>query len=359
MKAYLVLEDGTVYGGIARGAFRETPFEAVFNTSVVGYVEILTDPAYAKQGIVMTYPIIGNYGVCTADFESDKLQPAALLVHELCGTPSNFRSEMTIEALLVQQNIPCVSDLDSRAIVTHLRENGTMRAIITADISDMDAVLAKIKAFEPKGLVEEVTAAKTEVLCKGEGAKIALLDLGMRRNLAEALKASGCTVTRYPAGTSAETLLADSPDAVLLTNGPGNPEDCAAITAEVKKLFDKNIPMFGVGLGHQLIALACGGKIEKMSYGHRGTNQPVKFLKNDKTYLTSQNHGYAVSADGVPANAEVLCTNVNDQTIEGLKYPGKPVFSVQFHPEIGRSPRGTTFLFEQFLKMTAEGRYDD
>lgn len=353
-----MLEDGTVYNGEARGKFKETVCEIVFNTSMTGYVETLTDPSYVGQGVVMTYPLIGNYGVCEQDFESNKLQPSAFLVHELCDTPSNFRCEMTLEELLIKHDIPCVAGLDTREIVMHLRENGTMRGIITDDISDKDALLSKIKAFNIEKPVESVTTDKPFVLSDSGETKIALIDFGALKSLGDSLIKRGCAVTQYPAFTTAEEIIKAAPDGVVLSNGAGNPADYTEIVNEVKKLYDYGMPIFGIGFGHQLVALANGGEIAKMKYGHRGANQPVKFVDDGATYLTSQNHGYEVTGKGLPENAEIRCVNVNDKGIEGIVYHGKPVFTIQFNPGTNCGPRGTAFLFDKFIEIVKGGKFD-
>lgn len=355
-----MLEDGSVYAGAAHGDFKETACEIVFNTSMTGYVEILTDPSYAGQGVVMTYPMIGNYGVCRADFESEKLQPSAFIVHELCDTPSNFRCDGTIDDLLRKYHIPCLSGIDTRAVVKKLRESGTMRGVLTADIADKERLMSAIKAFKQDKLVESVTLREKTVLGENNsGAKIALMDFGTKRNIAQSLVKRGCVVTQYPAWTTAEEIIKAAPDGIMLSNGPGDPADCVGMIREIKKLYDYGIPTFAICLGHQLMALANGGETERMKYGHRGANHPVKFLHEDRTYLSSQNHGYMVNGKGLPRNAEINCINVNDKTVEGIVYHGKPVFTVQFHPEANSGPRDTSFLFDKFIKMAAEGRYDD
>lgn len=355
-----MLEDGSVYAGTAHGDFKETACEIVFNTSMTGYVEILTDPSYAGQGVVMTYPMIGNYGVCRADFESEKLQPSAFIVHELCDTPSNFRCDGTIDDLLREYNIPCLSGIDTRAVVKKLRESGTMRGVLTADIADKERLMSAIKAFKQDKLVESVTLREKTVLGEtNSGAKIALMDFGTKRNIAQSLVNRGCVVTQYPAWTTAEEIIKAAPDGIMLSNGPGDPADCVGMIREIKKLYDYGIPTFAICLGHQLMALANGGETERMKYGHRGANHPVKFLHEDRTYLSSQNHGYMVNGKGLPRHAEINCINVNDKTVEGIVYHGKPVFTVQFHPEANSGPRDTSFLFDKFIKMAAEGRYDD
>lgn len=360
MKAYLMLEDGSVYEGTARGDFKETACEIVFNTSMTGYVEILTDPSYAGQGVVMTYPMIGNYGISREDFESERLQPSAFIVHELSSDPSNFRCTDTIENLLNEYNIPCISGVDTRAVVKKLRESGTMRGVLTSDIGDRERLMDVIKSFRQIDLVGSVTAKQTKVYGEeNTGAEIALMDFGTKRNIINNLVKRNCIVTVYPSFTSADGIIKTSPDGIMLSNGPGDPSECVDIIKEIKKLYDYGIPTFAICLGHQLMALANGGETERMKYGHRGANHPVKFLNEDRTYLSSQNHGYMVNGKGLPDNAEINCINVNDKTVEGIVYHGKPVFTVQFHPEANAGPRDTAFLFDRFLKMAAEGRYDD
>ena len=241
-----------------------------------------------------------------------------------------------------------------------LRESGTMRGVITDDISDKDRLMQVIKDFRQEKLVESVTLREKRL--RGEensGAKIALMDFGTKRNITNNLVKRGCVVTEYPAWTTAEEVLRDKPDGIMLSNGPGDPADCVDIIKEIRKFYDVGIPTFAICLGHQLMALSVGGETERMKYGHRGANHPVKFLHEDRTYLSSQNHGYMVNGKGLPSNAEINCINVNDKTVEGIVYHGKPVFTVQFHPEASAGPRDTSFLFDRFLKMVAEGRYDD
>ncbi len=360
MRAYLVLEDGSIYEGNQRGAFRETACEVVFNTSMTGYLEILTDPSYAGQGIVMTYPIIGSYGICREDFESFRLQPCAFIVHELCGTPSNFRSTDTLENILLEFNIPCLSDVDTRSVVKRLRENGTMQGVITDDISDMPRLMDVIASFKQIRLVESVSIQQKIMLeTENTGPSVALLDCGAKLNVGRSLIKIGCRVTQYPCFTTAEEIIAGGHDALMLSNGPGDPADCVEIIKEIRKLYDYGIPTLAICLGHQLLAIATGGKTEKMKYGHRGANHPVKFLHKGRTYMSSQNHGYVVCEEGLPPNAEVNCINVNDKTVEGVIYHGKPIFTVQFHPEAAPGPHSTAFLFDRFIRMVKEGRYND
>lgn len=360
MSAFLVLEDGTIYEGTARGAFKETVCEIVFNTSMTGYLEILTDPSYAGQGIVMTYPMIGNYGISREDFESIRLQPCAFIVHELCDTPSNFRCDSALEDVLIEFGIPCLAGVDTRSVVKRLRESGTMRGIITEDISDMPRLFEKIGAFKQERLVESVSIdCKSVVGDKNAGYKIALMDFGTKRNIARSLASRGCVVTEYPCHTTAQEIIDSKPDGIMLSNGPGDPADCVEIINEIKILSDSGIPIFAICLGHQLMAISQGAKTQRMKYGHRGANHPVKFIDEDKTYLSSQNHGYMVSQSGLPKGARVNCINVNDGTVEGIIYEGRPIFTVQFHPEASPGPHDTSFLFDRFLKMIERGRYDD
>lgn len=342
-----MLENGAVYEGQAAGKFKETVCEVIFNTSMTGYVEMLSDPSNTGLGVIMTYPLIGNYGVCLGDMESDKLYPAALLVHELCDTPSNFRCEMTLEDFLVKYDIPCVTGLDNRAIVMNIRENGAMKAIITDDISDKEALLQKIKAFELKNDYKGVDEKISD-----DGVKVAFIDLGARKSFVNAFCQRGFAVTKL-ASLNADEILAGGYEGVVIGNGVEDHGAFADIIPEIKKLMDNNMPIFAIGLGHQLVALANGGKVEKMLHGHRGCNYPVRFIDKDKTYITAHNHGYAVTE--APADSEVLCVNVNDKTIEGLKYQDKPVITVQFIPDTVKGPN-TAFLFEDFKNLIKEGK---
>lgn len=345
-----MLEDGSVYAGTAAGKFKETVFETVFNTSMTGYVELLSDPSNQGKGVIMTYPLIGNYGVCLEDMESDKLYPSALLIHELCAEPSNFRCEMTLEDFLDKYDIPCVTDLDTREIVMNIRDNGTMRAIITDDISDKDALMAKIKAFDSQALAVE--NAKEEIVST-DGIPVAFIDLGARNSSAKSFADKGFAVTKYNKDVKAETILSSSAEGVIISNGPEIFTAFEDVVAEIKKIMDAGMPLFAIGTGHQLVAIANGGKIEKMLYGHRGANLPVKFTAADETYITTHNHGYTVSENGIPQNAETLCVNVNDSTVEGLKY--EKAITVQFIPDTAKG-HNTSFLYNDFAKMIKEGK---
>lgn len=352
MKAYLILEDGTVFTGTSIGAEREVISEIVFNTSMTGYLEVLTDPSYAGQAVVMTYPLIGNYGICREDMESKRAWPDAYIVRELSRIPSNFRSEDTIQNFLKEYDIPGISGIDTRALTKLLREKGTMNGMITTkEYTDHSEVLNRIKAYSVEGVVLKTTTKEKYVL-PGNGKKVALMDFGAKRNIARSLNERGCEVTVYPADTPAEEVLAAVPDGIMLSNGPGDPKENTAIIKEVKKLYDSNVPIFAICLGHQLMALANGMDTYKLKYGHRGGNHPVKDLETGRVYISSQNHGYAVDAKTIsPEIAEPAFINVNDGTNEGLKYTGKNIFTVQYHPEACPGPLDSGYLFDRFLKM--------
>ena len=351
MKAFLILEDGTVFTGTSIGSTRDMISEIVFNTSMTGYLEVLTDPSYAGQAVVMTYPLIGNYGI-TPDMESLKAWPDGYIVRELSRMPSNFRCEDTIQKFLVDNNIPGIAGIDTRALAKILREKGTMNGMITTrEDFDLDEVVKQLKEYKVQGVVREVSCKEKRVL-PGDGFKVALMDFGAKKNIEKSLNKRGCEVTVYPAYTKAEEIIAANPDGIMLSNGPGDPKECVEIIEELKKLFATNIPIFGICLGHQLMALANGADTKKMKYGHRGANHPVKDLKTGKVYISSQNHGYMVMEDSLNRDiAEVSFINVNDGTLEGVHYLGKNVMTVQFHPEACPGPNDSEFLFEEFINM--------
>lgn len=352
MKAFLILEDGTTFTGTSIGSTREVVSEIVFNTSMTGYLEVLTDPSYAGQAVVMTYPLIGNYGICTQDMESARPWPDGFIVRELSRMPSNFRSEDTIQTFLKQHDIPGICGIDTRALTKILREKGTMNGMITTEEHrDLDEILPKLRAYTTGKVVERVTCAQKNVL-KGKGPRVALLDLGAKKNIARSLHERGCQVTVYPALTPAEEIIAARPDGIMLSNGPGDPKECASIIEEIKKLYATDIPIFAICLGHQLMALANGADTHKMKYGHRGGNHPVKDLETGRVYISSQNHGYVVDTDCLDAAIAVPAfVNVNDGTNEGLKYTGKNIFTVQFHPEACPGPQDSGYLFDRFMNM--------
>ena len=351
MKAFLILEDGTVFTGTSIGSTRDMISEIVFNTSMTGYLEVLTDPSYAGQAVVMTYPLIGNYGI-TPDMESLKAWPDGYIVRELSRMPSNFRCEGTIQDFLKKYDIPGIAGVDTRALTKILREKGTMNGMITTNENyDLDEVISKLKNYKVEGVVSKVTCAEKYVL-EGTGKKVALLDLGAKKNIAKSLNDRGCEVTVYPADTTADEIIASNPDGIMLSNGPGDPAECTSIIKEIKKLYETDIPIFAICLGHQLMALATGGTTYKLKYGHRGGNHPVKDLQTGRVYISSQNHGYVVDEDKIDPNVAVPAfKNVNDGTNEGLAYVGKNIFTVQFHPEACPGPQDSGSLFDRFLEM--------
>lgn len=359
MKAFLILEDGTVFTGVNIGAVREIISEIVFNTSMAGYPEVLTDPSYAGQAVCMTYPLIGNYGVCLKDMESVKAWPDGFIVRELSRMASNFRKDITIQEFLLRQDIPGIAGIDTRTLTRLLREKGTMNGMITTNENyDLNSILPQLKNYTTGKVVEKTTCShRYEIKGTGGGSrkKVALLDLGAKNNIALSLSKRGCDVTVYPALTKAEDIIKDGPDGIMLSNGPGDPKECAGIIAEIKKLYDTDIPIFAICLGHQLMALSVGADTFKMKYGHRGGNHPVKDLANGRVYISSQNHGYVVDADKIdPKVAVPAFVNVNDGTNEGLSYTGKSIFTVQFHPEACPGPQDSGYLFDRFIKNMEE-----
>lgn len=367
MKAFLILEDGTVFEGTHIGEEREVVSEIVFNTSMAGYLEVLTDPSYAGQAVCMTYPLIGNYGVCLEDMESCRPWPDALIVRELSRTASNFRKDITIQEYLVRNHVPGIAGIDTRALTKILREKGTMNGCITTNENyDLSRLMPGVKDYTARGVVEKTTCKEKYKIETGRGSdernrifKVALLDLGAKKNIAESLAKRGCEVTVYPALTTAEEMIADKPDGIMLSNGPGDPKECTGIIEEIKKLGSSGIPIFAICLGHQLMALANGANTYKMKYGHRGGNHPVKDLDTNRVYISSQNHGYVVDMESLDDSIAVPSfINVNDGTNEGLKYTGKNIYTVQFHPEACPGPQDSGFLFDRFIDMMKEGKKD-
>lgn len=351
MKAHLILEDGSVFTGTAIGSAREVISEIVFNTSMTGYLEVLTDPAYAGQAVVMTYPLIGNYGI-TPDMESKKPWAQGYIVRELSRMPSNFRCEGTIQDFLKENDIPGIAGIDTRALTKLLCKKGTMNGVITTDDNyNLDEMVAKLKAYKIEHKVEEVTCEAVKH-AGGTGKKVSVLDLGVKNSNIEALKNRGCEVTVYPAGSTAEEILAGSPDGIFLSGGPGDPKECTAIIEECRKLYAADVPVFAVGLGHQLMAIANGADTCKMTYGHRGANHPVKDLETGRVHICSQNHGYVVDEKTIDPNvAQAAFVNVNDGTLEGLRYVGKKILTVQFNPDCDVKSQGSGYLYDQFVTM--------
>lgn len=394
MKAFLILEDGTVFEGAHIGADREIISEIVFNTSMAGYLEVLTDPSYAGQAVCMTYPLIGNYGICREDMESIHPWPDGFIVRELSRIPSNFRSDLSIQQFMEENNVPGIAGIDTRALTKLLREKGTMNGMITTDRAfRLEEILPKLKDYTTGKVVEKVSCKEKYVIkpaldisengplsgsarfdreayergereprptlvkaLNGAGLKVALLDLGAKANIAHFLAERGCEVTVYPCSTTAEEIIASQPDGIMLSNGPGDPKECTQIIREIKKLYDTDIPIFAICLGHQLMALATGADTYKMKYGHRGGNHPVKDLMTGRVYISSQNHGYVVDMDRLdPKVAVPAFVNVNDGTNEGLVYSGKNIFTVQYHPEACPGPQDSRYLFDRFIVMMKGG----
>ena len=352
MKAFLILEDGHVFKGTSIGSTRDVISEIVFNTSMTGYLEVMTDPSYAGQAVCMTYPLIGNYGICYDDQESSKPWVDGFIVRELSRVPSNFRSVDTIQHFLTKHDIPGIAGIDTRALTKILREKGTMNGMITVNENyDLDEIIPRLKAYTTGKVVEKVTCKEKEVL-KGNGPKVALMDFGAKRNIARSLAKRGCEVTIYPCDTTAEEILASHPDGIMLSNGPGDPKENVEIIKEIRKLYESDVPIFAICLGHQLMALATGADTFKLKYGHRGGNHPVKDAETGRAIISSQNHGYAVDPKSLDPNIAIPAfTNVNDGTNEGLKYVGKNIFTVQYHPEACPGPQDSAYLFDRFINM--------
>ena len=356
LKAYLILEDGTVFTGTSIGAEGTCVSEIVFNTSMTGYLEVLTDPSYAGQAVCMTYPLIGNYGICSEDMESDRPWPDGFIVRELSRLPSNFRSEESIQKFLAGHGIPGIAGIDTRALTRRLREHGTMNGMITTREMNREEALAAIRAYKVGPVVDRVTC-RASVHIPGKGPRVALMDYGAKKDIAQNLAKRGCDVTIYPAGTPAEEVLAGRPDGIMLSNGPGDPKENGTIIDNVRRFYESGVPVFAICLGHQLMALANGAKTEKMPFGHRGLNQPVKDLTQDRVYITSQNHGYAVVNNTVdPSVGQITHINMNDGTCEGIAYPDIHAFTVQFHPEASAGPNDTRYLFEKFTDLMERGQ---
>ena len=367
MRAALALADGRVFYGQSFGASGEISGEVVFNTSMSGYQEILTDPSYRGEIVTMTYPLIGNYGINREDVESSRPHLAGFIVKEACDMPSNWRSEMSLDAYLKENNIIGLSGIDTRALVRHIRDKGAQTGIISTIDLDADSLVAKAKAAPSivgQDLVQEVTCKEsydwnegTWDLANGyekrQGPaeyKVVAYDFGIKYNILRNLVSKGCAVTVVPANTPAEEVLAMQPDGIFLSNGPGDPEPITYAQENIRQLLGK-VPLFGICLGHQLLSIALGGKTYKLKFGHRGGNQPVRRGEGHNVEITSQNHGFAVDASSLQDDAVVTHINLNDNTVEGLEHKTLPAFSVQYHPEASPGPHDANYLFGEFIKL--------
>ena len=380
MKGQLYLEDGSLYEAEGFGAEATFVGELVFNTSMTGYQKILTDPSYCGQIITMTYPMIGNYGINNEDDQSDKSYAYGLVVKEKCDVPSNYRNEQSLDSWLVEMGIPAIAGVDTRKITKRIRQEGTVKCVISTENKSVielkklcdetplrgnymkEASWAK-DIYNDKDRAEDGAKSQTSDVLRGaEGVekkyKVAVLDFGAKKSILDDLESCGCQLQIFPYGFTAEEVLAYEPDGVFLSNGPGDPKEAKEAIAEVKKLMEatrtdgRMLPMFGICMGHQILALAAGGQTYKLKYGHRGGNHGVYNKENDRSYITSQNHGYAVRAESLLLkNMEVTEINLNDKTVEGMKHRDRPIFSVQYHPEANPGPTDSGYLFEKFVEM--------
>lgn len=367
MKAILALADGRVFHGKGFGAPGEVTGEVVFNTSMSGYQEILTDPSYAGEIVTMTYPLIGNYGVNLEDVESVRPHLAGFVVKECSDFPSNWRSRMSLDAYLKENNIVGIQGIDTRALVRHIRDKGAQTGIISSVDIDPESLLEKARkapSIVGRDLVREVTCKEPYHWSEGpwdlvDGYKkaapparykVVAYDFGIKRNILRNLVESGCDVTVVPADTPAQEVLAMDPDGIFLSNGPGDPEPIAYAQENIRQILGKK-PLFGICLGHQLLSIALGGKTYKLKFGHRGGNQPVRRGDGHEVEITAQNHGFAVDADSINSHAVLTHINLNDNTVEGLTHKELPAFSVQYHPEASPGPHDARYLFERFIEM--------
>jgi carbamoyl-phosphate synthase small subunit len=347
MKAKLILENGKVFEGKAFGYVKETVGEVVFNTGMLGYQQVLTDPSYYGQIVTMTYPLIGNYGINLEDGESQSPKVKGFIVREVSNHPNNFRCEIKLNDYLKNHKIMALEGIDTRALTKVLRNSGTMRGIITTEELSEGYVNNKLKGFSNVGAVKNVTTDKIYCI-EGKGQHIAVLDFGTKSNILRSFKNRGCKLTVFPSYSSYENILKVNPDKIFLSNGPGDPEDLPQVIENIKNLIGEK-PMVGICLGHQLLALALGGKTAKLKFGHRGCNHPVKDLERNRVYITSQNHGYYVKE--LPKDVIATHISMNDGTIEGMRHKSLPIYSIQYHPEACPGPRDADYIFNKFLEV--------
>ncbi len=357
MQGILVLEDGRVFSGEGFGARAEADGEVVFNTGMTGYQEVLTDPSYYGQIVTMTYPLVGNYGINPDDFESGSPKVRGFVVREACAEPSHWRSTQSLDQYLAYHGVPGLSGIDTRALVRHIRSQGTLRGVISTDVEGREpdriaTLVRRAQGVDISRAVREVTVAKPYRIF-GDGPRVVVVDYGVKANILRSLERLDCDVVVVPALTTAGEIMELHPQGVLLSNGPGDPKEVPGAIGTVRTLLG-NLPIFGICLGHQILALALGADTYKLKYGHRGVNHPVKDLASNRVYITSQNHGYAIdeeSLGGLPV--EVTHRNLNDNTVEGLRHRHLPIFSVQYHPEAAPGPDDSRYLFERFLENLA------
>ncbi|MFZ7103702.1 MAG: glutamine-hydrolyzing carbamoyl-phosphate synthase small subunit [Peptococcaceae bacterium] len=350
-KANLVLEDGTVFSGRALGSLGKAQGEIVFNTSMVGYQEILTDPSYAGEIINFTYPLLGNYGTNNTDWESKKVFARGIIVKEGCADPSSWRADQDLQKFLTENELIGLAGIDTRAVTKHLRTRGTMAGIICNDGTDVEELLKLVKqvpALSGQKLIKEVSTPFPYIL-PGGPQRVVVMDFGVKNNSLRKLQRRGCTVIVVPADMTAPEILKHKPDGILLSNGPGDPQDVPWAVETIKELITRKLPIFGICMGHQLLGLALGGETYKLKFGHRGGNHPVKDLRTGKVYITSQNHGFAVNPASLNQDVEITHMNLNDNTVEGLRHKSLPLASVQYHPEAAPGPQDSAYLFEEFL----------
>ena len=354
MKAKLVLEDGKIFEGSSFGARGERCGEIVFNTSMTGYQEILTDPSYKGQIVAMTYPLIGNYGVNMEDVESRKIFLEGFIVKEYSGITSNWRSKKDLASYLKDNNILAIEGVDTRALTRHIRLKGAMKAIISTQGLDEKSLLKKVKSSQSLvgiDLVKEVTSDRIQYWNKSGKYKVVVIDCGVKFNILRELEKQNCKVIVVPSHTSAEKILEMNPDGILLSNGPGDPAAVRYVVENVKRLIGK-LPIFGICLGHQMLGLALGGETYKLKFGHHGANHPVKDLRTGKVYITVQNHGFCMDIKSLnKKDVDITHVNLNDNTSEGMRHKKLPIFSVQFHPESSAGPHDAKYLFSEFIRM--------